>query len=113
MICALCQRELVRPEHGACQYVMELEPGVYKRCGLERNGTDASGRYIKPADPHRWVRLEHVRDDRRDHRICKCRHPYHEGMCLACYDSGVWDLQVASTHDYAPGTIELDHVPRE
>lgn len=85
---------------------MELEPGVFKRCGKQRNDPEL------PVDPHMWFGgYEHIRDER-DEAICLCGHPEHNGICAGCYDTGRYEAQVNASHPYQAGMIELDHEAR-
>lgn len=103
--CRICQRPIVKRFDGTCRYVMELEPGVFKRCGLERNAL------VDPVDPHAWDGgYDHIRDGR-DVAICLCGHPKHGEVCSACHDRH--DTWTNSAHGYQPGIIELDHEARE
>lgn len=59
MKCRICQRVLRKRFDGPCRYVMELEPGVFKRCNLERNAP------VDPIDPHTWDGgHDHLRTER-------------------------------------------------
>lgn len=116
MICVACHRQIRKRIDGKCIVVMELEPGVLKRCGLERNAQ------VDPVWPHSWNGgFDHIRDER-DIAICGCGHAKTEHVpsdedgvnatiCLPCNDA--WMTWSNSGHAYSPGAIALDHEARE